>query len=101
MLRPAPTGPRQVRKQRNPFNDAFIMRRNDLTAIAPVNFVPVVLLRIVARCDNNARCASEFSDRERKLQCRAQCGKQMDLNAVANHDLSYYPSECRAVVAES
>src|SRR4051812_23019284 len=55
------------------------MRLHDLRAIAEVNFVAVVVRRIVARGDDNAGIRPFLAHRERKLRSRARRGEKADI----------------------
>ena len=62
--------------------DVLIMRRCDLCTILPINFVSVVLSRIMACCDNNTCDTGEFTHCERKLRCRSKTLKYICLNSI-------------------
>ena len=53
-------------------NDAFIVGRHDLSAVAPVYLVTVVLRRVVARRDDNARRCMKKAHGKGELGRRAQ-----------------------------
>ena len=79
--------------------DLGVGRRHDLAAVAEVDLVPVVLRRVVARRDHDARVGAEVPDRERQHRRRqrprqdrgATPGPHHDGRGVAREDVGVVP----------
>ena len=61
---------------------ALVVRRNYLSAIAPVNFVSVVFFRVMRSGDDDSRVAVQVTDCKRQFGRRTQLVEQINLNSI-------------------
>ena len=82
----------------NTGDDALVVGWDNLTAIAPVHLVAIVLLGIVAGCDDDAGLTPQSSDGEAQLRGGPKGWKNVDAQAVSGQHLSRHPREFIALV---
>ena len=75
------------------FGDAVGFLRRDLSAVGPVDLVAVVLRRVVACRDHDARVALKLENRERQLRNGMQRRIEEHLNAVRGEHAGAFPCE--------
>ena len=80
-------------------DDALVVGREHLCAVAPVGLVAVVLLGIVAGRDVDAGHGTELTYGETDLGCRAQSFKEEGADAVGREDCGHGLGKEAAVVA--
>lgn len=72
----------------------LVVRRNDLSAVRPINFVAVVFLWIMRRCHHYATKSILFCNAEWNERRRRHFAVQVDWDVVVNED-------CRSQFGES
>ena len=63
-------------------DDAYIVRRDNLGAVAPVSLVAVIFLGIMRGRDVHAALASEFTDCEREFGSRTETVEEVYMDIV-------------------
>ena len=79
----------------DPSDDPTGVRLDHLRAVAKVNFVTVVVRRIVARRDHDACARAQMADGEGKLRRRARSVEDAGVAAVFRRDLGRELREIR------
>ena len=80
-------------------DDSLVVRSQNLSAIAPVSLVAVVLLRVVRSCYVYTSLSTKLTDGERNLRCRAQSLEEISLDAISREDGCHGLSKETRIVA--
>ena len=79
-------------------DDTCIVWSQNLSTVAPVSLVTVVLLRVVRSSYVDTSLGTELTDSERNLRCRTEALEEISLDAIGREDGSYGLSEETGVV---